>query len=589
MVASPSPSALPDPQNRDAVEAWLIEQEQNLADLLARRLTKIVREAYNQFIGTLHEDDVITAATGDVFVFESIVPRWKVIVNTDLVPELERIYMSGAISAYTYAPTTDQVPPDEIRGWANVINTQAVEYAATSTNRLVSVGDTVYNMIRDKTSKSIAAGDSVEDLKKGIEQVAGFSEFRADVVARTEVGMAYSQGDYDGMLALGGYGPVEKEWLATGGPRTRKSHREADGQVRPFDQPFDVGSAQLMFTRQPGAPAKEVIQCRCTTLYHFEGDTRRDGSIVTREKPVTTAKPTSVATGRAPFESASQGVAHLRQTHAHVAWEGMDDFDPRSMDMIADWADDMAKSYPEQWARMTYVGSQDADHVLANGKKVEKYAFGRNTYAHAYTSRATSSGQGIIGINPEWGRNYEAWAKSCASGFKDGWSFYETPFDLMTHEFGHIYDGLLTRQVRDVAKTLNPKRPVAALGPGTIDKFGTYTDLRDWLTRLYGKKNMPGWGSRYGAKNEFESFTESFLARHKGLDTPARGIINALDEAARSLVALGDDLVSNATDALTSMENIERILDNNGITARPTGWKTTIKSLKDRIKEAAAP
>lgn len=619
MVVSPSLSELPDPHNRADVEAWLIEQEQALADLLAQRLTTIVREAYEDFIATLDLDAL--SAAGDTFVFESIVPRWKVVVNTDLVPELERLYMSGAIGAYTYASTTDNLSPDEVQGWAKVVNQQAVNYAATSTNRVVGVGETVYNMIRTKTQKAIESGASNEELKNGIQQVAGFSEFRADVVARTEVGMAYSQGDYDGMSALGEHGPVEKEWLATGGNRTRKSHRDADGQVRPFDQPFDVGASQLMFTRQPGAPAKEVIQCRCTTLYYFEGDARRDGSIVERKKPVADPKPPSptppvstpnlqtptpepkkkpvkkkapakkaapkkkaAAPKRPPFKTAAEGRAHLQRTHKHVHWaDDIDTWDPRSVDMIADWADHVAATYPDQWARMTYVGSQS---VSVPSLRVPAYTkWGSNTYAHAYESMA-HTGRGIIGVNPKWARDYATWEKQTRGGFSRGWSFYETPFDLMIHEFGHIYDGLSIHTSFLIGKTGAAPAIGGAHLPNSMNSTGVFNEF---LFKR-AQKEMTLNGSTYGSKNKFESFAESFLARDRLLrgtiDTPgarqAARWMDAYDDAMAALRPAGS--VANSKTRLDAMIEVEKILDSHGISERPLGWKTLRKQLTDNVK-----
>lgn len=58
--------------------------------------------------------------------------------------------------------------------------------------------------------------------------------------------------------------PMFKRWLATSDARTRRSHAIADGQIVPVRDTFQVGRARLKHPAQPGGPAKEVIQCRCT-------------------------------------------------------------------------------------------------------------------------------------------------------------------------------------------------------------------------------------------------------------------------------------------------------------------------------------
>jgi hypothetical protein len=93
-------------------------------------------------------------------------------------------------------------------------------------------------------------------------------------VARTEVVGAYNGGTYDAFSMIVANDPETKwvkRWLATEDARTRPDHVEADGQVVPFDQPFTVGGFQMMYPHDPTAPAKEVVNCRCTMLLEEEG------------------------------------------------------------------------------------------------------------------------------------------------------------------------------------------------------------------------------------------------------------------------------------------------------------------------------
>lgn len=51
--------------------------------------------------------------------------------------------------------------------------------------------------------------------------------------------------------------------------RERKEHRLANGQVKPINEPFDVGGEKMMFMRDRslGASDKNIIGCRCVTEY----------------------------------------------------------------------------------------------------------------------------------------------------------------------------------------------------------------------------------------------------------------------------------------------------------------------------------
>lgn len=58
-----------------------------------------------------------------------------------------------------------------------------------------------------------------------------------------------------------------KRWVATEDPRTRASHRVADGQSVPLDEKFRVGGFMLDFPGDPIVIAPhEVINCRCTMM-----------------------------------------------------------------------------------------------------------------------------------------------------------------------------------------------------------------------------------------------------------------------------------------------------------------------------------
>jgi len=259
---------------------WLIEREQELADIIARELAKVITVVFDEFLDTLTEPEQITAS-GDIEQLGNIVPRWRMAIGRNVQPFLEQIYLSGAISAYVQAPGTDGFTQAQASAWADIVNQVAVEYSTQMTNRLVGVGDTSWRMIRGKVTSAIQSGASNDQLRTEILNISQFSEFRADVVARTEVQFAYSNGNWQAGQALGEFGPVEKEWLAAGDARVRSSHRAISGTRLPINQPFQLSSgAQMMFPHDPSGPAGETIQCRCVLLEYYAGDIRDDGSVV---------------------------------------------------------------------------------------------------------------------------------------------------------------------------------------------------------------------------------------------------------------------------------------------------------------------
>lgn len=204
---------------------------------------------------------------------------WSEFVDEQVGPMLTTLYKGAALST-----TLAAIPPPHIAElMAPVINQAAVDYAAVATNRIVGAGSQLWGQVRTELGDTLASGGTVEDLKSTVERLSGYSEFRADTIARTEVMGAYNHGDNDTAVALAEYGPIEKEWLAAVDMRTRETHIEANGQVVPFNDDFIVGGVPMPFPGQ--GPPEEVINCRCVVLHYYPGDERSDGTIAGEEQP----------------------------------------------------------------------------------------------------------------------------------------------------------------------------------------------------------------------------------------------------------------------------------------------------------------
>jgi len=114
------------------------------------------------------------------------------------------------------------------------------------------------------------AGEGVEAIAKRIRKFAGVSSSRRSrMIARTET---HSSANYAQQEAARSTGiDFEQEWLAAEDSRTRPDHNLADGQRVPMNEPFrfDDGTT-VMYPGEPGGPAHQVINCRCTTTFNAE-------------------------------------------------------------------------------------------------------------------------------------------------------------------------------------------------------------------------------------------------------------------------------------------------------------------------------
>ena len=282
MADSLSLSDFPDNKDRDGFDQWLEARSDRFADLIAKEIKRITTNAYEAFVKSV--DETAVTASGDINSIDSVIPEWNLVVEGPIMDEINQTYLTGSVSAYTTASQANMIPPQFASKWAQVVNQQAVEYALQANNRIRDVGKTLWNDMRKRVSKTIATGSTTEQLKTDIEALTNFSEYRADTIARTEIASAYINGNYQGDLAMGQYGPVEKVWVASGDARTRPTHvsamAESEANPVPFSEPFNVGGVEMMYPHSAGAPAKEVVNCRCHYESYYIGDTRPDGTIV---------------------------------------------------------------------------------------------------------------------------------------------------------------------------------------------------------------------------------------------------------------------------------------------------------------------
>ena len=267
------------PTSPEELDAWLTSTEQRVSSLVAGFLTDHLISAWRRF----HRSAVSLTAAGDMAVWDEFPEAWRQFVALRMAGPISGIYIDGALSAWITAPPP---PASFAPAWSAIVNDAALTYQQSATNRLVAVGDDIWREVRTLSVDAIREGATNEVLKQGIEDLTGFSEFRADTIGRTETVAAYNGGDMDGAKALGEFGPAEKLWLAALDARTRETHAEANDQVVPFDGKFMVGGVAMDRPHDPGAPPEEVVNCRCVVLFLYPGDLRPDGSIVPGESEI---------------------------------------------------------------------------------------------------------------------------------------------------------------------------------------------------------------------------------------------------------------------------------------------------------------
>ena len=137
------------------------------------------------------------------------------------------------------------------------------------------ITQTTKNQIQQYLMKSVEEGLTMQETIKLL-RTAGITDYRAEMIARTETGKAANYGSMIGVTATGLV--TMKEWIATRDARTRRvppdsfDHFHMDGIKVAYDEKFNVktkygGFEQMLHPCDPSGSAGDVINCRCTLGY----------------------------------------------------------------------------------------------------------------------------------------------------------------------------------------------------------------------------------------------------------------------------------------------------------------------------------
>lgn len=281
-------------QVRMALEQEGIESALRVVDAHVLRLGGVVTQVF-QAVGTAE----VAALAGKIrgirprvaVSFDPTYPRAAEIMRRnrlDFVRELTRAQRESTRAALTEALQTGAGTVQTARTIRESIGlTEMQRRAVGNYRRLLEAGDAaaLTRDLRDRrfdpSVRRAVEGDEVLGAKKidrMVEQYRSrYLQYRAENIARTEtlrtVGHARREALSQTLEQVElPRSSVVRTWAATQDARTRDTHAEMDGQQVAMDEAFRSPSgAQLMFPGDAslGAPAEEVINCRCSELHEI--------------------------------------------------------------------------------------------------------------------------------------------------------------------------------------------------------------------------------------------------------------------------------------------------------------------------------
>jgi SPP1 gp7 family putative phage head morphogenesis protein len=255
-----------------------IERRHDRADLEVRSALRVtMRRVADDLSGVVTVDDLGT-----------LTRHWTEQVNTRIMPLVTEAYWAGVDFAYvgladalpqhlTAGPGDDLDPelttdpaltanqdaanptlatPFEIPRISSAV---AEQQLAVAQNRLVNVANSIWELARGELLQGMQAGESIRELQSRLTDSTTFSNTRAELIARSEIGNAANTGARQQVATYGL--PTKKEWISTNDGRTRPTHRAMDGVKVALDGTFPIGF-------DPG----DDYNCRCSTGFHIDDD-----------------------------------------------------------------------------------------------------------------------------------------------------------------------------------------------------------------------------------------------------------------------------------------------------------------------------
>lgn len=130
------------------------------------------------------------------------------------------------------------------------------------------VNDTTWSSVTERLGAGIDAGESIQQLADGVNEIMLDRFASKHTIARTEVVGCMNGGLHDGHKQAG---MTDKTWLTAGDEVVRDPHIALNGTTVGIDEKFvtfnRIGTkAELLYPGDPDGGAEQVINCRCTTV-----------------------------------------------------------------------------------------------------------------------------------------------------------------------------------------------------------------------------------------------------------------------------------------------------------------------------------
>lgn len=244
--------------------------------------TALQADTYNEIVRLLNE--ALASIRGTLAAQPSDYQRWQL---PQLQREIERALSDMGTQA---AQTASTAIGDSWEQGRNLVDkplaasgvriaalapvldsTRLFAMRAFLTDRIKDVSIQAANKINSQLGLVVIGAQTPSDAVTQVTEILGEpSRERARRIVRTELGRAYSTAAQTRMEQAAAVVPgLRKRWRRSAKKHPRPGHYAAHGQVRGVNEKYvllaRVGTVELLYPRDPAAPAGETINCGCVS------------------------------------------------------------------------------------------------------------------------------------------------------------------------------------------------------------------------------------------------------------------------------------------------------------------------------------
>lgn len=443
---------------------------------------------------------------------------------TNIADYLEQSYVNGYTGVFYDMGKTSGIPlviPIRQDQVVKAVQTDS----KISSNLYSKLGEDVGYLkksIRAELSRGISNGSSWNEMAvhiaRGMNSPFKKAYNNAIRIARTEGHRIQNEAALDGQHGAKKKGAdIVKQWDSTLDGRTRPEHREADGRIREIDEPFDIGGEKMQ-APGVGGSARNVCNCRCCLLQRAKWALDDDELKTLQE--------------RAAFFGLdkTEDFNDFKQKYLKLPdnADTMNVKEPNSIDLCKTVEDVEKLLKNSGWYYEKVINGRvfkSADKLSLQGTDFEcaKLVYGtqerlfkkypeligklnainvKRLSGSTYAQCMVGLGHGGVELNSQYFGNIEKLKKSFEKDVQQG--FHPEGVgagSIVTHEFGHALDDLLTNTYMACGKAGNswkPKYVSAYLRPKVmkacglkvsdiareVSGYATY-DAKEWFAECF--------------------------------------------------------------------------------------------------------